>query len=132
MTGLGCRKGSQGGRTATIREGCKYRDRLDNGATALYISAEHGHPEVMKLLLAKGANTEAVSKTGETAFNIAVKNGHNAIFQFLTSSAGMRIRKVWLVGSLLGIRIRAWRSILRCPQGSVGAKNGTGSQRKRY
>lgn len=59
-------------------------DSLDShGATALLVSAKHGHEEGTRLLLKKGANVNAQNKHGETALHWAAKKGHNNIVELL-------------------------------------------------
>jgi ankyrin repeat protein len=45
-----------------------------DGATALILAAQNGHLEVLKLLIAKGADVNAKTKDGKTALILALKN----------------------------------------------------------
>ena len=50
---------------------------------ALHIAAEEGHNAVVRELLAKGANIEAVDHDGRTALQIAAEEGHGAVVREL-------------------------------------------------
>jgi ankyrin repeat protein len=47
-------------------------------------AATKGNPEIVKLLLAKGADITKTSKEGKTALNYAMANGHKEITTILT------------------------------------------------
>ena len=61
--------------------------KTDDGVTALWMAAQQGHTEVVKLLLEKGAdvNVEATAANGVkwTALKVAKKMGRADIVQLL-------------------------------------------------
>jgi len=59
------------------------------GETALHISAQNGYRKVMKLLLDKGANTEAALHIGATALYISAQDGHPEIVKLLLDKGAM-------------------------------------------
>jgi len=50
-----------------LGKGANTEGTLGIGVTALYISTQNGHPEVVTLLLDRDANIEAALATAETA-----------------------------------------------------------------
>ncbi len=54
-----------------------------SGFTALMSAARNGHTEVVKLLLAAGANVSAKNNKGETALSTARMRGHEEIQELL-------------------------------------------------
>jgi len=69
-----------------LDKGANTEAARNTGATALYISACHGHLGVVKLLLEKGAMLQARTNKSETAADVVAENGHKAIVELLTSS----------------------------------------------
>jgi ankyrin repeat protein len=63
-----------------------------NGATPLYIASQNGHCEVVKLLLASGANKEAAMQDGFTPLYIAMYQSHEDIVKLLVMEGPMWIR----------------------------------------
>lgn len=53
--------------------------------TPLLIASYFGYKEVVKVLLVRGANTEAQDKWGRTATELAVSKGHREIAQLIAS-----------------------------------------------
>ncbi|KAI5460980.1 hypothetical protein BGZ63DRAFT_455093 [Mariannaea sp. PMI_226] len=51
--------------------------------TDLMVASHYGHDAIVKLLLDKGANIEAVDKYKETPLSWAIENGHEAIVKLL-------------------------------------------------
>jgi hypothetical protein len=49
--------------------------------TALHLAAEHGHKEVLSLLLNASASINFVDEEGLTALDIAIKSGHEGIYR---------------------------------------------------
>jgi ankyrin repeat protein len=57
---------------------------MDDDATPLFIACQNGHLEVVRELLARGANPRLVTNSGATAHSVATHKGHAAIVQLLT------------------------------------------------
>ena len=53
------------------------------GYTPLHFAARNGNPDVTEVLLAHGADSEAVSRSGKTALHCAVENHHEACVRVL-------------------------------------------------
>lgn len=77
-----------------LERGANIEAFKSDGATALYIAAQEGHLEVVKLLLVKGANTRS---TGATALYIASQNGHLEVVGLLLDK-GANIEAALSVG----------------------------------
>ena len=58
------------------------RDTMD-GDTALIAAARQGHAQVVKILLAGGANVKAANRQGETAIKAATVGHHSAVLALL-------------------------------------------------
>lgn len=58
------------------------------GMTALIYASRAGHNEIVNLLIKAGANVNAMSQAGETAFKEAMNNGHKDIAQQLKVAGG--------------------------------------------
>ena len=56
-----------------------------DGATPLHRASRNGHPEVAELLLARGAEVNAVDRAGATSLMIASANGHEFVVGQLLS-----------------------------------------------
>src|SRR5262245_33116784 len=71
------RKGDLAAVTALLDKGADVNAKFRYGATALFKAAERGHTEIVKLLLARGADV-TVKDTfyGATAMSWALSNGH--------------------------------------------------------
>jgi len=54
-----------------------------NGTTALMIAAEHGYPEMLKIIMEHGANIDIKNYNNETAHDIAMKKNHTEIMNLL-------------------------------------------------
>ena len=53
-------------------------------------AAFHGHADIVKLLLEKGANVNSIGKGGVTALRIAEQRGHAHIVDILRAAGGKR------------------------------------------
>ncbi len=51
--------------------------------TALMFAAAEGQAEIVQILLDKGADKSLVDKDGDSAYNFAVANGHQAVAALL-------------------------------------------------
>jgi len=60
--------------------------RNEDAKSALMMAAGEGHTEVVKTLLAAGADPAAVDKDGETAHQKAVDDGHDATAEVLRNA----------------------------------------------
>ena len=56
---------------------------IKNGMTILMTASQEGHPEVVKLLLEKGADVNAKSNTGATALICASQQGNPEVAKLL-------------------------------------------------
>ena len=68
---------------ALLRHGADVRARSDGGLTALLFGARAGDLDVVRTLLAVGANIDEVDDDGNTATVLAILNGHYALAAFL-------------------------------------------------
>jgi len=59
-----------------------------SGATALYIACKGNHIEIVKMLIAAGANSTLAHQNGTRPLDIARKKGHQRIVDFLAVSEG--------------------------------------------
>jgi ankyrin repeat protein len=57
--------------------------RQQQGWTPLHGAAQSGDRDLVKLLLAKGADREARADTGQTALDLAMTHGHGAVAALL-------------------------------------------------
>ncbi|KAJ9442327.1 hypothetical protein DIPPA_19608 [Diplonema papillatum] len=69
---------------------CVNTARDSDGRTALHTTSENGHSEVVKELIAAGANVDVQNKNGATALWIASQNGHSAVVkEFIAAGASV-------------------------------------------
>jgi hypothetical protein len=59
----------------------------DFGATPLFVAAAKGHLNVVKKLLATGADAKKEAWSDQTAYDVAVMNGHEEVAKLLKDSA---------------------------------------------
>ena len=60
----------------------------EDGETALYLAAEAGDSDIVKLLLDAGADVNIRNEDGETALVIARKENQQRVVQVLEAAAG--------------------------------------------
>ena len=68
---------------ALIKAGAAVNHAANNGFTALMLAAETGNDLVARVLLEAGARKDLKTRSGETALDIAKRNGHAAICKLL-------------------------------------------------
>jgi ankyrin repeat protein len=78
-------------------------------ATALYISAVHGHKEVASLLLSRGANPELSTLNDERPLDVAIRGGHSEVVKLLLD-AGADCRYRTTINSLTPLQHAAMLS----------------------
>ena len=73
-------RASQHGQTALMLAGADVNNRDEDGSTALMCAAEHGHMEIVKLLMRHpDINIAAADNDGLTALSVAMEAGHRDI-----------------------------------------------------
>lgn len=75
-----------------IEQGARLDDREDDvtgsfGKTALHYAAEHGHEDLVRYLVTRGADVTIAAKYGERALAFAVDGGHVAVIDVLVDAA---------------------------------------------
>lgn len=58
-----------------IENGANLEDKEEHGWTSIYIAAQNGHVEVVKVLIKKGANVLAKDSFGKTSICVTTKEG---------------------------------------------------------
>jgi len=93
------RKGDVTQVTAFLDKGADVNAKFRYGATALFKAAERGHLEVVKVLLARGADV-AVKDTfyGATAMTWAISNGHVEVVRALLDKLPSSVDSVLMNG----------------------------------
>lgn len=89
--------------TALLDKGADVNAKFRYGATALFKAAERGHTEIVKLLLARGADA-TIKDTfyGATAMTWALDNDHVEIVKALLEKDGSSVNDVLLTGAREG------------------------------
>lgn len=59
-----------------LRTGVDINTRNTEGITPLMAAASIGNPDIIQMLLAKGGDVNATNSQGETAYDIAMRSGH--------------------------------------------------------
>jgi len=93
------RKGDLAAVTALLDKGADVNAKFRYGATALFKAAERGHTEIVKLLLARGADV-TVKDTfyGATAMTWALSNGHVETIRALLEKDSSSVGDVLMTG----------------------------------
>jgi len=84
-----CRNGDVAALTAALDGGVAVDTQIWDRATLLILAAEAGQLECVKLLLARGANTEARTKRGRTAMHRAALQGHAPVVACLLEAGAI-------------------------------------------
>ena len=71
----------------------------NNFAPPLGIAAREGHEGIVKLLIAKGANLNAVGPNGETPLTLAAMNGHKEIADLLRKHGAKKTEELKAEGN---------------------------------
>jgi ankyrin repeat protein len=102
------RAANKGDYRAVFKFIIKYPDAIDVldqsyvPKTALMAAAQHGHKDVVELLLKKGAAPRKENKYQETAFEYAVRGGHKPVAEFLLEKGA----------ALEGIKSSGWTPLM--------------------
>ena len=93
------RKGDLAATTALLDQGAEVNAKFRYGTTALFKAAERGHLEIVKLLLARGADV-TVKDTfyGATAMTWALDNDHFEIVTLLLQKSPAEVGDVLMTG----------------------------------
>ena len=94
------RKGDAAAVAALLDQGANVNARFRYGTTALFKAAERGHTEVVKLLLARGADA-TVKDTfyGATAMTWALQNKHVEVVRALLEKSAGDVDEVLITGA---------------------------------
>ena len=91
------------------------RGRVDIGCTPLFASAQAGHLEITRTLLASDAAVDSATSDGSSALGIAVQEEHLEVVELLLD-AGAAVSHANLAGCV-PLHVSAWagnRSITKC------------------
>ncbi|KAG3111579.1 hypothetical protein PI125_g9001 [Phytophthora idaei] len=81
---IACERGKRKTVEALLRNPSNDVNLVDaDGRTPLMSASEHGHTEVVAILLEKGANSNDQLPNGFSALHIACENGHTGVVQLL-------------------------------------------------
>ena len=79
------------GLRAVLDSGTSPNEKTKKGGTALYSAAYYGRPEMVSLLLEKGAKLDLVNPvSGQTELHVAAMGGHSKVCQLLIA-AGAKV-----------------------------------------
>ncbi len=93
------RKGDLAAVTALLDKGADVNAKFRYGATALFKAAERGHTEIVKLLLARGADVKVKDTFyGATAMTWALSNGHVETVRALLEKDSSSVDDVLMTG----------------------------------
>ncbi|HYJ88959.1 MAG TPA: ankyrin repeat domain-containing protein [Pyrinomonadaceae bacterium] len=97
------RKGDAVAVTAALDKGADVNAKFRYGTTALFKAAERGHTEVVKVLLARGADA-SVKDTfyGATAMGWALDNDHVEVVRAILDKDGSTVTQVLMQGARQG------------------------------
>lgn len=68
-----------------LRTGANPNDQVQGGYKPLHLAVKAGFEEIVKLLVASGADVNAIDKSGLTPFQIAVMQENKALADFFLS-----------------------------------------------
>jgi|688.fasta_scaffold349658_2 ankyrin repeat protein len=72
-----------------LDRGAGVNDVMTDGKTALLMACKNGHTEIVKILMAKGAD-QSLKSTGKSPRDVAIINGHTEIVKILDSYSSDR------------------------------------------
>lgn len=70
-------------RVAGLVAGGRDVNEAIGGKTPLYLAAEHGHLEIVRILVEAGADPNAGDFSGRTPLDSATENGHQEVARYL-------------------------------------------------
>ena len=74
-----------------LRVGININVKNIEGTTPLMAAAQFGADDIVRILLDRGAKPDLLNNDGETAFDIAMKNGHYQIAKMLKPQANIPV-----------------------------------------
>lgn len=95
--------------------------RADNGATALMLAAQNGHPECMEILLANGAVANEVQAEGTAALHYACRWGHVECIRLLLATPKIDVN-VARVDGITPLMVAAFNGRDDCVAMLLGSK----------
>ena len=70
-------------RTILDNTSTEINERNPDGATPLFVASQRGHQEVVRMLLARGADVRIARFDGVDPKEIARRNGHDVVFRLI-------------------------------------------------
>ena len=86
---------------AVLKEGVKVNHADKKGNTMLMLAARRSHPELVKLLMARGADPNLTNNQGHTALDIAISEGRR-LTSFWKRKASLKQRYAATIAQLGG------------------------------
>jgi ankyrin repeat protein len=89
--------------TAGVDMNAALTDGRDAGVTPLFLAAEDNRLDVLKLLIAAGADVNMARADGYTPLHMAAQNGHAGVVSALLEAAGVDLNKAPADGATAGV-----------------------------